>query len=85
MRRRHGIPDNDHRPFNVAYAAAMRARQDIETAKRKLELEEAALGQNHRNALPDQNLRLRPGMSQLDGCLCFAYLILTYICGRWST
>lgn len=26
MRRRHGIPDEDQRPFNVAYAAAMRAR-----------------------------------------------------------
>ncbi|KAI0650284.1 hypothetical protein C8Q79DRAFT_376851 [Trametes meyenii] len=26
MRRRHGIPDDDHRPFNVAYAAALQAR-----------------------------------------------------------
>ncbi|KAK0230421.1 hypothetical protein IW262DRAFT_1338291 [Armillaria fumosa] len=30
MRRRHGIPDNDHRPFNVAYAAVQRSRQDKE-------------------------------------------------------
>lgn len=29
-RRRHGIPDSDHRPFNVAYAAALRARQERE-------------------------------------------------------
>jgi len=27
MRRRHGIPDEDERPFNVAYAAAVRARE----------------------------------------------------------
>ncbi|EPQ58963.1 hypothetical protein GLOTRDRAFT_135964, partial [Gloeophyllum trabeum ATCC 11539] len=26
MRRRHGIPDDDHRPFNVAYAAARQMR-----------------------------------------------------------
>lgn len=30
MRRRHGIPDNDHRPFNVAYAAAQRAQKEKE-------------------------------------------------------
>ncbi|PBK66866.1 hypothetical protein ARMSODRAFT_328895 [Armillaria solidipes] len=30
MRRRHGIPDNDHRPFNVAYAAVQRSRQEKE-------------------------------------------------------
>ncbi|KIY73948.1 hypothetical protein CYLTODRAFT_485082 [Cylindrobasidium torrendii FP15055 ss-10] len=33
MRRRHGIPDSDHRPFNVAYAAAMRAQQEKENEK----------------------------------------------------
>ncbi|CDO71357.1 hypothetical protein BN946_scf184908.g115 [Trametes cinnabarina] len=27
MRRRHGIPDDDHRPFNVAYAAALQSRK----------------------------------------------------------
>ncbi|KAJ3003039.1 hypothetical protein NUW54_g5514 [Trametes sanguinea] len=30
MRRRHGIPDDDHRPFNVAYAAALHARKKRE-------------------------------------------------------
>ncbi|KAI0326652.1 hypothetical protein GY45DRAFT_1363749 [Cubamyces sp. BRFM 1775] len=30
MRRRHGIPDDDHRPFNVAYAAALQARKKRE-------------------------------------------------------
>jgi hypothetical protein len=33
MRRRHGIPDNDHRPFNVAYAAAKRAEKEHEAEK----------------------------------------------------
>ncbi|TFY72962.1 hypothetical protein EVG20_g6 [Dentipellis fragilis] len=28
MRRKHGIPDHDQRPFNVAYAAARRAKED---------------------------------------------------------
>lgn len=27
-RRRHGIPDDDNRPFNVAYAAAKQAQRD---------------------------------------------------------
>ncbi|KAI9069214.1 hypothetical protein FKP32DRAFT_79459 [Trametes sanguinea] len=31
MRRRHGIPDDDHRPFNVAYAAALQARKKRES------------------------------------------------------
>ncbi|GAW00827.1 hypothetical protein LENED_002379 [Lentinula edodes] len=30
LRRRHGIPDNDHRPFNVAYAAVQRAKEQRE-------------------------------------------------------
>ncbi|KAI0082488.1 hypothetical protein K474DRAFT_1694340, partial [Panus rudis PR-1116 ss-1] len=34
MRRRHGIPDSDHRPFNVAYAAAQRARQEQEAEEK---------------------------------------------------
>jgi hypothetical protein len=28
MRRRYGIPDHDHRPFNVAYSAARLAQND---------------------------------------------------------
>ncbi|KAF8646376.1 hypothetical protein AX16_007242 [Volvariella volvacea WC 439] len=35
MRRRHGIPDNDHRPFNVAYAAVVRAREEEAGRKAK--------------------------------------------------
>ena len=33
MRRRYGIPDNDQRPFNVAYASARLAQED----KRKIQ------------------------------------------------
>ncbi|KAJ7098769.1 hypothetical protein B0H15DRAFT_590025 [Mycena belliarum] len=36
MRRRHGIPDNDHRPFNVAYAAVLRARREEEVANNRV-------------------------------------------------
>ncbi|KAJ7129272.1 hypothetical protein C8R44DRAFT_776335 [Mycena epipterygia] len=36
MRRRHGIPDNDHRPFNVAYAAVLRARREEEVASNRV-------------------------------------------------
>ncbi|KAJ7228261.1 hypothetical protein GGX14DRAFT_412507 [Mycena pura] len=36
MRRRHGIPDHDHRPFNVAYAAVLRARREEEIANNKV-------------------------------------------------
>lgn len=28
LRRKHGIPDNDHRSFNVAYAAVLRAKRE---------------------------------------------------------
>ena len=34
MRRRHGIPDSDHRPFNVAYAAASKARSEREASEK---------------------------------------------------
>ncbi|KAF9464828.1 hypothetical protein BDZ94DRAFT_1235040 [Collybia nuda] len=62
MRRRHGIPDNDHRPFNVAYAAVMRARQDAEVSKRKARLDQIVLlGQEQRNAPLNQTIRQRPG------------------------
>lgn len=36
MRRRHGIPDNDHRPFNVAYAAAKQALKEREAEAKGL-------------------------------------------------
>jgi hypothetical protein len=34
-RRKHGIPDDDRRPFNVAYAAVSRARQEREREREK--------------------------------------------------
>jgi hypothetical protein len=76
MRRRHGIPDNDHRPFNVAYAAAVRARQDREAANRKAKLPDMAPGQDQRNALPEQNLRQRIGMSRVFTVACS----VSYLC-----
>ena len=33
MRRRYGIPDRDHRPFNVAYAAARRVQEEGDKKK----------------------------------------------------
>ncbi|KAF7302035.1 hypothetical protein MIND_00769900 [Mycena indigotica] len=36
MRRRHGIPDSDHRPFNVAHAAVLRARREQEVAENRV-------------------------------------------------
>jgi len=44
----------------------MRARQENEAAKRKARLEEAALGQDHRTALPDQNIKQRSGASRVS-------------------
>lgn len=38
MRRRHGIPDNDHRPFNVAYAAAKRAQKEREAKEKGISI-----------------------------------------------
>ena len=53
MRRRHGIPDEDERPFNVAYAAAVRARERAD--------EGGSNGKRTRNALSEgqQSLRQR--------------------------
>ncbi|KAG6840647.1 hypothetical protein C0991_005370, partial [Blastosporella zonata] len=61
MRRRHGIPDTDHRPFNVAYAAVLRARQEGQEKARKARLQE--LLQDPQSALPDEGVRQRNGIS----------------------
>lgn len=49
MRRKHGIPDSDCRPFAVAYAAATRARGEREAQERqnssKLKLERPIMDQ----------------------------------------
>ncbi|KAF9782740.1 hypothetical protein BJ322DRAFT_168367 [Thelephora terrestris] len=43
-RRKHGIPDTDNRPFNVAYAAAVTARKENE-ARKNLQLRQRTLGE----------------------------------------
>ncbi|KAG6861836.1 hypothetical protein C0995_011133 [Termitomyces sp. Mi166 len=62
MRRKHGIPDSDHRPFNVAYAAVLRARQESEEKARRARLQE--LVQDHQSTPPDQDIRQRNGLSR---------------------
>jgi hypothetical protein len=59
MRRRHGIPDEDERPFNVAYAAAVRAREREEEGGSA----PGATGRRLRNALAEgqESLRQRYG------------------------
>ena len=46
MRRRHGIPDDDNRPFNVAYAAALQARKGKD-GRGKVSLEDEASVPSH--------------------------------------
>ncbi|TDL29631.1 hypothetical protein BD410DRAFT_780099 [Rickenella mellea] len=46
-RRKHGIPDDDHRPFNVAYAAAVRERRERDILERsRQQAEQRMLHQN---------------------------------------
>ncbi|KAK0461770.1 uncharacterized protein EV420DRAFT_127421 [Desarmillaria tabescens] len=52
MRRRHGIPDNDHRPFNVAYAAVQRSRQEKERPAPVQRTQESANTQKAHEARP---------------------------------
>ncbi|PBL02918.1 hypothetical protein ARMGADRAFT_277502 [Armillaria gallica] len=62
MRRRHGIPDNDHRPFNVAYAAVQRSRQDKErpaSAQRSQENVITQTAHEARSAQAEQVVRNR--------------------------
>lgn len=80
MRRRHGIPDNDHRPFNVAYAAATRARQEAEAGVKRsrrtsMELQAWSHTSSHLYTVPTNNARQRYSQSgmylaQLVGVLC---------------
>lgn len=68
MRRRHGIPDHDHRPFNVAYAAAKRAQREREAeekgqSKRSAKLPPGAAStgaQQHGSSASGQATRQRP-------------------------
>ena len=62
MRRKHGIPDSDCRPFAVAYAAATRARADREAHERQNpgKVTEERPAMDHRVPLSDaQGLKRR--------------------------
>ncbi|KAG7447589.1 uncharacterized protein BT62DRAFT_783188 [Guyanagaster necrorhizus] len=66
MRRRHGIPDNDHRPFNVAYAAVRRSRQEKERPVSALQSQGSTNTQTAHEARPaqaEQIVRNRGGPS----------------------
>ncbi|KAF8213954.1 hypothetical protein K438DRAFT_1956052 [Mycena galopus ATCC 62051] len=62
MRRQHGIPDNDHRPFNVAYAAVLRARREEEVANNRVhrvDVDELYAEADRRAAPVESDLRQR--------------------------
>ncbi|KAJ6616245.1 hypothetical protein B0H10DRAFT_2219643 [Mycena sp. CBHHK59/15] len=66
MRRRHGIPDNDHRPFNVAYAAVLRARHEEEVANNRVhrvDVDQLYDDTNQHAAPPESNIRQRKGQN----------------------
>ncbi len=64
MRRKHGIPDDDHRPFNVAYAAVQRARQEREALRsaKSRPMNNMPREQPRSSAQLGQDLRQRTGM-----------------------
>ncbi|KAF5364265.1 hypothetical protein D9756_000288 [Leucocoprinus leucothites] len=66
-RRRHGIPDNDHRPFNVAYAAVLRARQQEKDVAQKASATQPVLSSDRRNVQSEQNIRQRFGLQTTAG------------------
>ncbi|KAJ7639256.1 hypothetical protein FB45DRAFT_1055407 [Roridomyces roridus] len=62
MRRRHGIPDHDHRPFNVAYAAVLRARREEDVANNRVhrvDVDELYAQADRQVAPVESNLRQR--------------------------
>lgn len=64
-RRRHGIPDSDRRPFNVAYAAAVQSREENEARRAKPKpVQQPASIPDRSSALPEQNTRYRTGAQQ---------------------
>ncbi|KAJ3971034.1 hypothetical protein EV361DRAFT_992068 [Lentinula raphanica] len=66
LRRRHGIPDNDHRPFNVAYAAVQLAKEKKEKENARFRRADlVAASTPIREASQDQ-VRHRPGKSPLS-------------------
>lgn len=61
MRRSHGIPDEDSRPFNVAYAAALRTRQQAEAKARPKPEPPQPLSRNEQADAVAEYLRQRNG------------------------
>ncbi|KAF8345570.1 hypothetical protein F5887DRAFT_1158792 [Amanita rubescens] len=66
MRRKHGIPDDDHRPFNVAYAAVQRARQEREALRsaKSRPMNNMPREQPRSSAQLGQDLRQRTGIGR---------------------
>jgi len=63
LRRKHGIPDSDHRPFNVAWAAARTAREDQEREDTRIARAGPASVSSHEpRASQPEHLRHRPGI-----------------------
>ncbi|KAJ3879528.1 hypothetical protein F5051DRAFT_197539 [Lentinula edodes] len=65
LRRRHGIPDNDHRPFNVAYAAVQRAKEQREKENARIRRADlvgvAAVSSREPANAPPEQIRHRLG------------------------
>ena len=78
-RRRHGIPDSDRRPFNVAYAAAVQSREENEARRAKPKpVQQPALIPDRSNALPQQNTRYRTGACFINDNTLFERFHLTF-------
>ncbi|KAJ7591460.1 hypothetical protein C8J56DRAFT_563733 [Mycena floridula] len=79
VRRKHGIPDSDRRPFNVAHAAVTVARQDREreAANRRFE-------QNLRDQRAEQNIRQRPAQQSQIGFIRQNHSISSRFPGSFS-
>ncbi|KAL0580535.1 hypothetical protein V5O48_001522 [Marasmius crinis-equi] len=75
MRRKYGIPDNDHRPFNVAYAAAQLAREqeDQHRAKKRRTVQapvQVSSSREQRDPMSEQ-VRQRPASQHSSGHAAF--------------
>ena len=78
MRRRHGIPDNDHRPFNVAYAAAKQAQKERETERtgkaRCRDVNAPSALRREEGSIPIESTRPRPATGMPITSLLLSYL-----------
>jgi hypothetical protein len=84
-RRRHGIPDSDLRPFNVAYSEAMaRAREEeVQRLPRPKPMPRPqATSVDQRAAQLEQSLRQRSGKPDISRCcsILFYFIVVTDAC-----